>query len=209
MALVLPHSIFIHIPKTGGSWVRHAIKRCGIPVQERGPEHVGRNQITHAAIKQVHKKYRKNRLAFAFIRHPVSWLKSKWAYAIARGKLKVERRTGVDRCLHRDLNVFLERLLDTNAALPTHSMLHRIGWNNSNGTWKNTIKNKVLVGRNETLSQDLARFLKKAGESFDQQILMSTKRVRVVGKKSKQKPSLELAQRVCDANQVLMQLGGY
>jgi len=208
MALILPHSIFIHIPKTGGSWVRRAIKLAGIHTQEVGPCQLGRIQVLHASIRQVPREYRRGRQAFAFIRHPVSWLKSKWAYAIKRGKLK-RRTTSTDKCLHRDLNVFLERLLERNAALPTHSMMHRIGWARVGSQWKNTLKRKMLVGKNESLHTDLIRFLKQAGESFNPEKMLSLKPVRVAGKKSKQEVSPELASRICDANQILMELGGY
>lgn len=208
MALVMPHSIFIHIPKTGGSWVRNVIRRSGIPSQEIGPCDLGQIQVLHASIHQVPKKLRRTRLAFAFIRHPVSWLKSKWAYAISRGKLKAKPKTGVDRCLHKDLNVFMENILQTNPGLPSSAMLHRLGWKRVDGTWSNGLKRKVHIGKNETLSQDLLKFMRSAGEPLDPS-MCKLKPVRVAGKKSKQQVTTELAHRICEANSVLMEIGVY
>jgi len=32
--LILPRSCFLHVPKTGGSWVKAAIAAAGIPFEE-------------------------------------------------------------------------------------------------------------------------------------------------------------------------------
>ncbi len=71
MALMLPNSVFIHIRKTGGTWVRSAIAAAGIPTEEVGEEHSTYAQIKHLI---------GDRKVFSFIRHPLSLLKSYWAF---------------------------------------------------------------------------------------------------------------------------------
>jgi len=211
MALVMPHSIFIHIPNTGGSWVRTAVRAAGIRCREVGPPGAGRNQVLHCGIKDVPKHLRWPRLTFFCIRHPVSWLKSRWSYAIQRGKLKVKtKRTGIERALDADLNVFIENVLATNASMPSHAMLYPVGWKRIDGRWQDTLKKKDRrIGRTESLISDLRRFLFEAGEKWDDVILSRIKPQRVSDRKSKQRVSRDLARRVCAANQVIMGLGHY
>jgi hypothetical protein len=97
MALILPRSAMIHIPKTGGTWCRAAISAANIPTFESGPPGVTKLNQAHGSLKQTYAtimmvNWRKNktqrrRLTFSFVRHPCTWLESTWADALQHGKL--------------------------------------------------------------------------------------------------------------------------
>lgn len=211
MAVLMPKSIFIHIPKTGGSWVRAAVRAAGIPCREVGPPGVSQIQKLHCTVKGLPKHLRRNRLIFFCIRHPVDWLKSRWSYGIERGKLKPKKkRTWLERALDPDLNKFIENALRINAAAPSHAMLHPVGWKKIDGVWQDTLKKKDrILGRTESLRADLIQFLSRAGETFDTAVLKRMAPKRVSGKKSKARVDPDLAQQVCDANKVILELGRY
>lgn len=211
MAVLMPHSIFIHIPKTGGTWVRAVLPAAGIKCREVGPPGGTNIQVIHCSVRGLPQHLRKKRLIFSCIRHPVAWLKSRWSYAIERGKLKVKKKRGwLENSLNEDLNVFIERALERNPSAPARAMMHPIGWQYIDGIWQDTLKKKDrAIGRTETIREDLMDFLRKAGEKFNPIVIEEFAPRRVSGKKSKQRVSKELAQRVCDANQVLMELGHY
>jgi len=89
-------------------------------------------------------------------------------------------------------------------------MLHPIGWKQVCGVWQDTLKKKDRkMGRTESIADDLIQFLHEAGETFNPGAIRTVKPVRVSGRKSKQQVLSELAHRVCDANKVLMEIGGY
>lgn len=50
MAIIMSHSAMIHVPKTGESWCREAIRRTGIPHFESIGERPGRPTIKHASL---------------------------------------------------------------------------------------------------------------------------------------------------------------
>jgi hypothetical protein len=80
MAIFLPrtNSLILEVPHTGSKWVRPAVQQAGIPFQQIGPaEWKG-----HGALR-VHGR----RFSFiaCFVRSPVDWYRSYWAYRMDRG----------------------------------------------------------------------------------------------------------------------------
>ena len=99
MAAILPNSVFLHVPKTGGSWCRKAILASGLQYFESGPRNELHtvedaatnvfskiNQLHDTAeygfptfhIKDWHREDRTphHRMVFGFVRHPLAWLAS-------------------------------------------------------------------------------------------------------------------------------------
>lgn len=68
MALVLPKSIFFHVGRTAGHFVRSAVRQMSIPTYEVGAFHDWPSSI---ALSEAEKK----RLHFCFVRHPIAWLR--------------------------------------------------------------------------------------------------------------------------------------
>jgi hypothetical protein len=94
MAILLKsNAVFLHIPKTGGSWVRKVLYDNDLVVCSFSHEHADLERVLNLSghypgdfIKKslkirsnIERKVR-NAYKFAFIRHPVSWYVSTWRY---------------------------------------------------------------------------------------------------------------------------------
>lgn len=82
MALLLPKSAFIHVPKCGGSSVRLALTRAGYSVRredETGPHGLPFNRRAHAKWAQV-RELIGERTPFTFVREPLGWYGSYWKH---------------------------------------------------------------------------------------------------------------------------------
>src|SRR5687767_914806 len=67
--LINNKALFIHSAKTGGTFLREALNRFGVPNYEVGVKHDPYTQFTQYSDR------------FGFVRHPVTWIRSRWAYA--------------------------------------------------------------------------------------------------------------------------------
>ena len=70
MSLYVPELdlLFVHIPKTGGTWVGRAIEACGYAVE----------QAKGAGSHNLRMAYGHDCTAFTVIRHPLAWYTSVW-----------------------------------------------------------------------------------------------------------------------------------
>ena len=99
MALLLRNgAVFLHIPKTGGSWVRAVCQKQGLAIGQFGHmhanyEHAARYWIQYpdhyASLAVRTMNIRPVRIGDAFVfclvRHPLSWIESWWNYNNRRG----------------------------------------------------------------------------------------------------------------------------
>lgn len=160
MALMLPHSIFFHIPKTGGTWVREAIKNAGISTQEVG--------ASPEFIQNKHNRYvrvdRAGKFTFAFVRHPLTWYSSFWSYRMEQGW---KQDDPADPFLGPSFEGFVRRIL---RGFPGH-----VSWRYEHyiGPEPGVLD---FVGKMENLAADLVKALRLAGEEFDEQKILSTPR---------------------------------
>lgn len=97
MSLRLPHSVFVHIPRTGGLWLAEVVKRLEIKHQQfKG------DVDSHFTYKEL-PEYWRQFPAFSFVRHPYSWLKSRWSHCIEHNLVPDRRNYGVhwlfDECV--------------------------------------------------------------------------------------------------------------
>jgi len=152
MALLLPRSVFYHIPKTGGSWVREAVRSAGIPAQEIGN--------LHATPQEAGPQ---GRLAFTFVRDPLTWYPSYWMYQMrmawdlpnsALGAFRSDDFGSFMRRVLRKRPGFLSKLYGSYVGLPFHPV--------------------QFIGRQENLAEDLIHALRLAGERFDERRILST-----------------------------------
>src|SRR5690606_18066533 len=73
--LVRANALFLHIPKTGGTWIEHALVRSGVAIEPAG----GIDGVTsrHPVLPLLTQRFD---FTFAFIRHPLSWYESWWKF---------------------------------------------------------------------------------------------------------------------------------
>ena len=72
MGLVHEKFVFVHVPKTGGTWVRSAIQLAGIPVVESGPFEIE----DHYGIREMRAAHPENQTKYISVR-PVATLSSR------------------------------------------------------------------------------------------------------------------------------------
>ena len=150
MPLLHKKSLFFHIPKTGGNWVRSAL-RASCDVQLELQDHTFPMRVTSDYYK------------FCFVRHPLTWYKSFFNYRNSR-KWQSVKRMELDNYSCGDFNVFIKRVCKyTNGFLTS--------------LFKKYTQDVDFVGKQENLVDDLVTALKSAGETFDEGKLRGTQRL--------------------------------
>lgn len=209
MALLLPRSVFIHIPKTGGTWVRAAVQKAGIPTNEIiafRESHINTQVIAgsiHAPFSDVEPQ---SRPSFAFVRHPFTYYQSYWAYKRwFRGWNEVH---GVDRlCASDSFSEFVQAVVT-----------HRPGWVSKLYTQYLDHKNEghgsvTYIGRMESLVDDLVHVLRQFGEQFDEHALRSVPPKNKAAHDERWRDSCQLTpeimQLIAQSEAVAMQRFGY
>lgn len=154
--LTKSNSIFLHIPKTGGTWFRHAIKASGV-------EHI-ETPYQHGAVPlllrhSMTKEDLANRRIFTIVRHPVTWYQSRWCFRVQYG-WHAEHPLDM-ACASNDFPTFVDNVLKFK---PT-------GWVNWIYSQYNDhpAKQVDFVARTENLIEDCVRILKELGEEFDEE----------------------------------------
>lgn len=159
MALATNRSLFLHIPKTGGIWIRHVFKVCGIEHYEVGDQHSHFPSLLNIHEEEFYKK----RFVFAFVRHPLTWYQSRWAFRVKHGW---RPQHPLDfNCASNDFHVFMENVLRYKPN----------GW----VTWEylnyiDEVPGKIgFIGRTENLINDTITALRMAGEDFNEKVVRS------------------------------------
>lgn len=224
MAVILPRSVFIHVPKTGGTWCRAAIDAIGLPQFESGPGTDRWLTRSHASVTRAAptifqrnwlKKdtVRVERMTFGFVRDPWKWLASCWAdtrhkYGSHDNPELKKVKHWLGSCFRAEFSDFIDQVLEHAPCVPSQVMLITLGYHRTDPTtW---VAGDILVdeiGRNETLVDDFVRILKKAGEQFDAQRARAVPPQRVSGQQQQYKQQVvwTAAQRkaVYDSNRFL------
>lgn len=175
MALLLEHSIFTHVPKTGGTWLAEAVRRAGLVQESLGPVHATPREL------KSHQSYVPRPVTFAIVRHPATWYASLWAHRMDENWCEISARDWfspaslerwallTDRCKSRSFPEFVERCVE---AFPD-------GW--LSALYDTYITPGTTVGRFENLVDDTIAILRRAGERFDETIIRGTEPQNVRG----------------------------
>jgi len=152
MAIYLKNSVFIHIPKCGGRWVKQMIE-----------SHVRGYEYSGDPIYDAHDSPdEKGRMPFAFVREPATFAHSLWHH---RAKKKANKfghkfnwQTYIrmeEECQSEDYETFMNNVADNPNAVVDY-YYHYIGR-----------YEKIRIGRMEYLASDFCQFLRQDNEDAD------------------------------------------
>lgn len=155
MALLINNNaVFLHIPKTGGTWFRHALQVNHIPFEELGEQH------SHFPfIRELKPEgFFDDKFVFAFVRHPLTWYQSRWAHRVQHG-WHVEHPLDYN-CASNDFLDFLRRVFEYKPS----------GWlTYLYSIYIHSVPNGIdFIGRTENLTTDCVEVLRRIGVDFDE-----------------------------------------
>ena len=163
MALASSKSLFLHIPKTGGMWIRHAYKVCNIDHFEIAMTH---SHFPHL-LNFKPKSFYSSLYSYAFVRHPLSWYQSRWAFRMRYGWNATHPLDY--NCHSNDFQKFVEACL---AYKPS-------GWvTNEYTSFIDEVPGGIKqVGRLENLVNDFLHICDNAGEAVSSKIITTMPRI--------------------------------
>lgn len=159
MAVVLHNSIFLHIPKTGGEWVREVLWCSGL---ESLRLHPGERKHADIAYFDANNNFGRN-FRFAFVRHPVSWYRSYFTYQI--GRRRDIKEISLEQYLSGGTRSFGEFIQKVTEAAPGFLGRFYSRYVGAPG------KEIDYIGRTEHLREDLATALRLAGETCPSELI--------------------------------------
>ena len=115
MTLLLPNSVFLHIPKTGGTWVRQALEDADLSIatilsRDRGESYNNTIDSWHnVPTWDIRYQERPNR--FCFVRHPADWYRSYWAFRMWRKNWNIVENDFDFLCSAGTFEEFIEKVL--------------------------------------------------------------------------------------------------
>ena len=134
MAIKIQNATFLHIPKTGGTWITSYFEETNIYYEE-----LGRTHLHCGELKET------KDLIFCFIRHPLTWYLSYWH---CKNQQVVDRGGGyLDEIVDQPFYDFIENILQTHPGYLT-------------GFYNGYTYCSHFVGKQEYLRKDLNNLLK-------------------------------------------------
>jgi hypothetical protein len=166
MALVLVDgSVFLHIPKTGGTWVTEALSEAGLVRRHITKKHADIDRLLFHWQRKG-KEYTPP-FIFCFVRHPLSWYESYFKFvsqpevswkawgSSASGSAGWHPNHMLHECRSDDFNEFVRKVVRIRPGYVTEMY----GWY--------TKPPVTYIGKQETLREDLIEVLKSRGLAFD------------------------------------------
>lgn len=117
MSMLLKNSAFLHIPRTGGTWVRNVLTDAALPTKEYatiphksyGTE--GHQETWHN-VPMFSGRFREIEHVFCFVRNPLTWYPS---YFRLKNRVDGGSWNGFNpfdhRCAHIDFYIFIEKVI--------------------------------------------------------------------------------------------------
>ncbi|MFW5760160.1 MAG: sulfotransferase family 2 domain-containing protein [Cyclobacteriaceae bacterium] len=205
MAILLKSgAVFLHIPKTGGSWVHKVLKEQNLIKIEFSHKHADMERVlnfprfyTGGFIHQswklktlhLHEEI-KNAYKFCFVRHPLSWYESYWRFMTGLNwdkfhELEYKRKYLRGRVWHPnlvleniggpDFNQFIQNVIKEYPGYVTEFY----GWY--------TLPFHInFIGKQENMKEDLIKVLTDLGEKFDKD------KIYKVGKENQSKQQVQI-----------------
>jgi hypothetical protein len=159
--------LFYHIPKTGGVWVRETMRLMGYEltlVHSDSEKRLLGLTVKHAHPSSVYENQKEGKFTFAFVRHPLSWYRSFWAFRSWKNNEGIQMPA--EGVWDDDFCQFVNNVLDV---YPGGFLTYFYGlYVGEDG------KLLDFVGKQECLAVDLGRALRLAGIEFDDTVLYET-----------------------------------
>ena len=168
MALLLPKSAFLHIPKTGGKWVTEVLQKSGLVLRELKSTHP--SQSLEGVRGSIHcvptfdEEFRRRRHVFCFVRHPLTWYQSYWTFKEKKHYWNIKNNRFDALCHSPSFEEFIEKMLRS----------YRWGGGFVTKLYQQFTPHATTIGRQEDLCEDLIRILVAAGEEFDPEIIRAS-----------------------------------
>ena len=115
MTVLLRNSVFLHIPKTGGTWVRKALVDAGLSgalvrSRERDEAYNGTLRSWHN-VPTWDARYHERPNRFCFVRHPADWYRSYWAFRMWRKNWEIRENEFDHKCSSGEFPEFIDKVL--------------------------------------------------------------------------------------------------
>jgi Tfp pilus assembly protein PilF len=154
------NALLLLVPKTGSTWIRAKVEELGLAVEAVGdPAMRDHDTLDH---------YDRSRYRYvgAFVRDPIEWYRSYWAYRKERGWRPQYPLD--EHCQSEDFETFVRRAA---SVLPG-------ALGNIYSSYVGPPGGEVdFVGRQERLAEDFAHFLRLVGEDVDEKAVSRGPRV--------------------------------
>ena len=156
-------SVFIHIPRTGGEWLKRQLRVSGLRQHWVHPTYYRRIPNKHALLGHSYGVFQpRPKYLFSIVRHPVNYYESvyKWLSLSNEGRLFRKRWTwhpflSAWRWYTADFNSWMERMLVEEPAWYSNLLTAYVG--PESGEFCN------YIGRTETLPTDADRLIRILG----------------------------------------------
>lgn len=167
MAVTTDKSVFYHIPKTGGVFVKESMRASGLKYGRC------RNKKVNHYLKREHscpsttmQEDVEGKFSFCFVRKPVDWYVSFWCFRIM--SQTVDLRFPADRCWDMVFERFVVNILERYPnGFVTQLYKEYVG----------ELADQIdFIGLQENLREDLIKALTTAGEDFDPQVIRNVRK---------------------------------
>jgi len=171
MSYYLPEkkALFLHVPRTGGTWIKEAMYRGGIPMDKWGRVGEPYRPKKHTLIPHIRPElWGRVGLVFAFVRHPVDYYISVWRFTTRSWKNRpdeMHRLTkgnkqviAISEAILRwkpDFSEWLDEMIEEEPGWATRWFERFVGPPKGEFCY--------FIGRTETLEQDTEDVLTKLG----------------------------------------------
>lgn len=193
MAIELKNSMFVHIPKTGGTWAVQMITQAVIGYKTIGDPVYDGHASPDTAKEHV----------FAFIREPATFARSLWHQ---RAKVKNNNRGHKwnwqeylrleSECKSEDYDAFLENCANCENGVAEY-------YDHYIGKYPN-----IIVGKQENLADDMIKILDQCGEDYNKPyIIEHANQIVRPGNVNTMEP--DIRRRINEANNNFSQQHGY
>jgi hypothetical protein len=154
MALVTDNTVLLHIPKTGGVFIKNALVACGIRHELVGNQHDHFPRLLDA--KPI--SFFADKLVYTFVRHPITWYQSRWSFRVKYGWQAIHPLDF--NCASNNFHVFVDKVLQFK---PDGWCAHLF-----DDYIKNGCRNLDFIGKTENLVNDFLHVMRRAGEQIDE-----------------------------------------